>query len=344
MLFPDGTYPASVYACRCIKQDIPEVEAIIAALTPRLERWWVEAIEDVLRRGDLLLGVEELIAAPLREIDRLSGRTPDGRTRIDIENELERLMVRQLRDAVTSFAPALAREIEEARDTLLLDAALALGLSLSDERLRVIEARIGPLRAGAVQDLQTLMLGRIDTRMPEILESVRSLVRAAVRPSTVTPVVGAPSAVQSLRDELKAILGASSPRQWVPFVTDQWSYRWFNIGQFISARDSGLTLIRAMNNPPRGPDSKTTAFCRWVHRRVIDIGRAEQQIREHVRASLAGDIDALMANWPLLPSKIAEDKGPTAEASFSLNFRRMGLPPYHARCRTVPVPFRIRRR
>ena len=344
MLFPHGDYDLAVHACRCVKQDIPEVEAVIAALTPLLEQWWVDAIEDILRRGDLLLGVEELTAAPLREIDRLSGRTPDGRTRIDIENELERLLLRQLRNAVTSFAPTLAREIEEARDTLLLDAALALGLSLSEERLRVIEARLGPLRAGALQDLQTLMLGRIDTRTPEILEAVRGLVRAAVRPSTVTPVVGAPSVVRTLRDELKAILGASSPRQWVPFVTDQWSYRWFNIGQFVSARDNGMTLIRAMNNPPRGPDAKTTAFCRWVHRRVIDVGRAEQQIREHVRASLAGDIDALMSNWPLLPSSIAEDEGQTAEASFALNFRRMGLPPYHARCRTVPIPFRIRRR
>jgi hypothetical protein len=329
-----------VAACRCLKQDIPEVEAVIAALVPRLEEWWVEAIEDILRRGDLMLGVESILANPLTDIEALAGNTPDGRSRIDIERELERLLVRQLRDAVTSFAPVLAAEVEEARDSLLADAALALGLSLTTEQLGAIEARLGPLRAGAVRDLETLMVGRIDTRTPQVREAVASLVRGSVRPRAGLGREEASAVVQTLRGELKAILGAASPRQWVPFVADQWSYRWFNIGQYVTARDNGLTLIRAMNNPPRGPDAKTTAFCRWVHGRVIDVGRADDQIREHVRASLAGDIGRLMSNWPLLSSQIAEDDSETAEASFALNFRRLGLPPYHARCRTVPVAFR----
>lgn len=333
-------YHDRVRTCRCLKQDIPEVEAVIAALTPRLEHWWVEAIEDILRRSDLLLGVESILANPLTDIEALVGNESSGRTRIEIEAELTRLLTQQLRDAVTSFAPALVAEIEEARSTLLTDAAIAIGLSLSIEQLAAIEQRLGPLRAGAVQDLQTLMVGRIDTRAAEVRASVGRLVRASVRPSAALAAPEASAVAQTLREELKAILGASSPRQWVPFVADQWSYRWFNIGQFITARDEGLTLIQARNNPPRGPDAKTTPFCRWVHGKIIDVGRAEEQIREHVAASLAGNIDRLMANWPLLSKKVATETGESADALFALSFRKLGLPPYHARCRTVPVAFR----
>lgn len=340
MLFPGDLYKQAVHACRCVKQDIPEVEAIIAALTFRLEQWWVDAIADTLRRGDLMLGVEEILANPLTRIEALSGRTPDGRDRIDIENELTALLTRQLRDAVTAFAPAIIQDVEEARDTLLFDAALSLGLALTTEQVVALERTLGPIRAGAVADLQTLMLGRIDTRLDEVRAAARAYVRAAVRPAAGLGAEAASAVARTFREELRAILGAASPRQWVPFVADQWSYRWFNIGRFLSARDDGFTLIQAINNPPRGPDERTTPFCRWVHGRIIDVSRVEDQIRRHVRASLAGNIGAVMANWPLLSGADANDEGPSAEARFALNFTRVGLPPYHARCRTVPVPFK----
>lgn len=333
-----------VEACRCLKQDIPEVEAVIAALVPRLEQWWVEAIENILRRGDLLLGIEEILANPLTDVERLVGRTPDGRSREEIEAELVRLLQRQIRDAISALPTAIVEEAEEARDTLLQDAALALGLSLTVEQIRAAEARLGPVRAGAVADLQTLMLGRVDTRQGEIRTALQRLAQSRRASAAGLGGVSPAAAAQSLREELRALLGAASPRQWIPFVADQWSYRWFNIGQFLAARDAGFTLIQAINNPPYGPDVKTTPFCRWVHGRLIDVAGAENQIRRHVRASLAGDIGAVMMNWPLLSSNVAQDETPGGEARFALTFRRLGLPPYHARCRTVAVPFRAPRR
>lgn len=333
----DSLHRHRVRACRCLKQDIPEVEAIIAALVPRLETWWTQAIEDILRRGDLLLGSEEITAAPLTEIDQLSGQTPDGRTRLDIERELTDILMRMTRDAVTSFDAEVVQAVEDARDTLLLDAATALGLSLTLEQVRAAEASLGALREGAVADLQTLMVGRIDVRTPEVRRAVTGYVQAVRLPGAAQR-PGAQQAVSTLREELRAILGASSPRQWVPFVADQWSYRWFNIGEFLSAREAGHTEFRAFNNPPGGPDQRTTSFCRWIHGRRVNMARIERQIREHVRAALSGDIRRLMRNWPLLPAEVASAEGPGIEARFELEASNLGLPPYHARCRTLVLP------
>lgn len=343
----DPLHRQRVEACRCLKQDIPEVEAVIAALVPRLETWWVQAIEDALRQGDLLLGIEELTSAPLPQVEALAGRTIDGRSRPEIEAELVAILERRLRDQVTAFVPRLAQRVEEARDTLLLDAALALGLSLTVEQLVALERRLGPLRAAAVADLQTLMVGRLDTRRPEIRAALERLARARVRSATgisgPRPAAAGAVAAQTLREELRALLGAASPRQWIPFVADQWSYRWFNIGQFLAARDAGFTLFRAVNNPPRGPDIKTTPFCRSIHLRLVDVAGAENQIRRHVRQSLGGNVQGLMQNWPLLDPDLVQDDGPAAEARHLLAFRRVGLPPYHARCRTVVQPVRLQR-
>jgi len=332
-----------VEACRCLKQDIPEVEAVIAALTPILEQWWLDAIEATLRRGDLLLGIEGITAARLPEIERLVGRTPDGRQRFEIEAELVKLLQTQIEEAVSSFTAAVAQEVEESRDLLLLDAALALGLSLEAETLAAIEAHLGPIRAGAVADLETLMRGRILTRRPEIKTILEKLARASTTPRASTASAGAAVTALTLREELRAILGAASPRSWVPFVADQWSYRWFNIGQFMTARDDGFTMFEAFNNPPRGPDAKTTPFCRFIHKRQISVQRAENQIRTHVRHALAGNIKGLMENWPLLPSELTTDRGPGADARHALALQNVGLPPYHARCRTVAIPTRIER-
>lgn len=329
--------------CRCLKQDIPEVEAVIAALTPILEQWWLDAIEETLRRGDLLLGIEEILAAPLPEIERLSGRTPDGRQRFQIENELMKLLQTQIEESISSFPAAIAQEVAESRNNLLLDAALALGLSLGPETMAAVEARLGPLRAAAVADLETLMRGRILTRRPEIQRTIERLVRASQAPAAGSEAARAATSAQTLRAELRALLGAASPKSWIPFVADQWSYRWFNIGQFVTAREDGFTIFEAFNNPPRGPDTKTTPFCRFIHRRPISVSRAEDQIRNHVRHSLAGNIKGLAANWPLLPSELANDKSPGADARHALALQNVGLPPYHARCRTVGQPVRIKR-
>lgn len=340
----DSLHELRKEACRCLKQDIPEVEAVIAALTPILEQWWLDAIEETLRRGDLLLGIEEILAAPLPEIERLSGRTPDGRQRWEIENELMRLLQTQIEQSISSFSAEVAQEVAQGRDNLLADAALALGLSLESEIMTAIEARLGPLRAAAVADLETLMRGRILTRRPEIKAVLERLVRASTAPLAGASPVTAAATAQTLRAELRALLGAASPKSWIPFVADQWSYRWFNIGQFITAREDGFTVFEAFNNPPRGPDSKTTPFCRWIHKRPIGVNKAEDQIRRHVRASLAGDIERQMQNWPLLPSELANDKSPGADQRHALAMQNVGLPPYHARCRTVARPVRITRR
>lgn len=340
------THDLLVEVCRCTKQDIPEVEAVIAALTPRLEKWWLDTISAILRRGDLLLGHESLINARLPEV------SPTGIPRRDIEAELTRILTRRITDATSSLPADLVEFIEDERDHLIADAITALVLSLRIDRTAA-QATIRPLLEAAVADLETLVAGRVRTRLPEIQQAAGRWVVAAIReadlqgPSFVPSGVlsgpalsPAPGSAAALRAELEALLGASTPKQWLAFVTDQWSYRWWNITSYTSARTDGYTIFVAANNPPRGPDAKTTPFCRWVHGRVLSVEAMDRQILRHVEASLAGDIQAMMANWPLLPSAIVADRGPTAEANFDREFTRVELPPYHARCRTVPQAFR----
>jgi hypothetical protein len=122
-------------------------------------------------------------------------------------------------------------------------------------------------------------------------------------------------------------------RRNVVTLTDLWAYRWHTIGSFnaLAARE-GVTII-AFNNPPSGPDTRTTPFCRWVHGKVIEVRRARQQIQAYLSAVAGRDVESAKASWPVLNSQDASGEG----NSFEVSFRRLSLPPYHFFCRTVPV-------
>jgi len=70
---------------------------------------------------------------------------------------------------------------------------------------------------------------------------------------------------------------------------------------------------------------------------VISMERAQRQIDAHVEAALKGDVRALIENWPLL-----KFRGDETAAEFAVQFERVGLPPYHGRCRTKTKLIRLR--
>jgi hypothetical protein len=111
--------------------------------------------------------------------------------------------------------------------------------------------------------------------------------------------------------------------------------RWYNVGSFLALAPVGRAVILvAFNNPPVGPDRRTTPFCRWVHGRVVSVSRARQQVDAYVGAALEGDVEGMLRAWPLLSDEIAH-AGSTA--GFQARFASLGLGPYHWGCRTETV-------
>ena len=113
-------------------------------------------------------------------------------------------------------------------------------------------------------------------------------------------------------------------------IADAWAYRQYNIGRYISMRAAGIRTFEVFNNPPSGPDDRTTRFCRWAHRKVIKVERVERQLSEMARAVREDDRAIIEQAWPMLRLR----KGDTA-AGFRQMFIGTGLPPYHWRCRSV---------
>jgi hypothetical protein len=131
----------------------------------------------------------------------------------------------------------------------------------------------------------------------------------------------------SLLKNLREILlrGRGSLRNAV----DTWGYRWYNIGLFegqVSALRTAEVIV-AFNNPPMGPDRRTTPFCRSVHGRVLSVTHVRAQMASYLSAIAVGDATAAKAAWRLRSGEEAlRASPPTAN---------IGLPPYHFRCRTV---------
>ena len=108
-------------------------------------------------------------------------------------------------------------------------------------------------------------------------------------------------------------------------------YRWRNVGAAIVAQRLGKTLV-AFNNPPFGPDARTSSFCRWVHGRKLDPRALDTQVRR-VRAGRSPE--GIREAWPFV-GNFPVSAGPDefARRANTLMPEGLGLPPYHFGCRT----------
>lgn len=174
-----------------------------------------------------------------------------------------------------------------------------------------------------------------------------SFIPPGIAPTPSTPADGKSpleAAIEALSEATRDNGGAVST-----VVTDAWAYRQANIGVVLAAQEAGIKTLVAFNNPPPGPDERTTPFCRWVHEKVIRIDRAVRQVARFEAAALAGQDPAEV--WPYINqsgkalrearAELSADRrgAPAAtEEVFRRHFVNAGLPPYHARCRTVARP------
>ena len=121
-------------------------------------------------------------------------------------------------------------------------------------------------------------------------------------------------------------------------IADAWAYRVYNVGRYLAMRDRQVREFVAYNNPPLGPDSKTTRFCRSIHRKVVKVERIEKSLDDYLAAVKAGDRTLAHRSFPM--STLGKVK--TAE-DFSRVRGLAGLPPYHYRCRTIIADARVAR-
>jgi len=129
-------------------------------------------------------------------------------------------------------------------------------------------------------------------------------------------------------------------------VTDAWAYRLWNMGAYLAAKSTRVEVLIARN--PK--DERTTKFCNWVHGKIITVKRVERQLDSFQTGLQAGDRDKALGAWPFIDQSTkalnAErqsiGRGRGSRASLQEVFRRffakVGLPPYHFRCRTIAVP------
>lgn len=320
-----------VLCCISKDSDIPEVEAVIRLLLPSLDAFWQKLVAEAVVLVEAELdSFDDKLNTPSIDAITLADRRERDKLTEDLILALFLIIDQRARQPITDSGTAL---LTRAVSSLLEDGAKSVG-----EKLDLTRSPLLP--QAAIQDLMTLIRGRIELRRVEIQHLLRVfLTQRTARNKDGTTLEeaarenkSASSSFAAWKAALLLELGALTA-SWLPSVVDQWAYRWFNIGAFSAARQGGAIGIRAV----AVLDHKTSPFCRWVNGRIISIERAQRQVDRHVQLALAGDVAGLMANWPMLQFRAAD--GP---AEFAVMFERVGLPPYHFRCRTRPELVRFR--
>lgn len=158
---------------------------------------------------------------------------------------------------------------------------------------------------------------------------------------------GSPDRVQWKKD-LKKVLDDKTGST-TNVIADAWAYRQHNVGVFMAAKASRIDTLVAIN--PK--DDKTTKFCNWVHGKVISIRRIEGQLDDYQKAISDDDKKAAEKEWPFIDQSAKGLKKARARLRqgrtgknrriqdtevYRRYFVRVGLPPYHFRCRTVARP------
>lgn len=330
--------------CLLHKQDIPEVQAVIRLLNRPI------ASQIRLLGGQILdeleIRVDELPA-------RLGFQDVDPIAQAENREDTLAAILAALLLVVTShigapFPPRIRRLMESGIDSLLDDGAASVSRRFEGPRRALVR------RAG-IAELETLLRDSALSRASEIQEAIEPILTSRQARRDLTQLEeaalgrrpagsAARSRQEAAQDVREAVTGdagtgavPTGAGTRVGATLDSWAYRWFVIGQFEALDQSGVEIVRIVNNPPFGPDEKTTAFCRWVHGRVKSMRRIRARVQTQIEASLGGDAGALKSNWPFLDPEIAR-RG--SELEFASFFRTAGLPPYHFGCRDDIEAFR----
>lgn len=318
--------PFQVAACAlCAKADIPEVEAVIRLLDPSLQaelRQMAEAVyRELLARLDALS--DDLGAA---DVDTL---VQAGSRRDEVLAAILASLLLVFEQGYGAFVSGEFRErVEDGVDALFAFAAREVGFPLAGPQAEL-------LRQAAVSQLDLMLREAVTNQSQELRDLLETYL------TTAGPRAAAAGDSGLGRTEFQAALAQILvPAALATLTLDAWAYLWQNVAAVEASAAAGFRAFEAIAVGGRTGDGRTTAFCRWVHGRIIPLSRIRPQIEALSRASLEGRGAALRGIWPFLDPEIARHGN---ELQFETFFRGAGLPPYHFRCRTKARPIRISR-
>lgn len=316
----------------CAKASIPEVEAVIRLLDPYVQRELRQMAQavfaELLARLDALS--DDLGAA---DVDAL---VQAGRDRDDVLAAILAALLAVFEQGYGAFVSGEFRErVEDGVDVLFAFGAREAGFAFEGPRAEL-------LRQAAVSQLDLMLRETVTNQGVELRNLLETYLTTAGPRAAAAGALSAAAGDSGLdRAGFEASLAQIlAPEPQATLTLDAWAYLWQNVAAIEAAAAGGIRAFEAIAVGGKLGDGRTTAFCRWVHGRIIPLSRIRPQIEAITRSSLEGRGAAVLRAWPFLDPEIARNGN---ELQFETFFRRSGLPPYHFRCRTKARPIRITR-
>lgn len=315
-------------ACEVCKAlgDIPEVQAVIRLL-------------DDLVQEEFAVIAERVLAEIMRRLDEF--RTTSGLPDVDVlrrgvteadRQRREDLLVAILASLMLyierSYSAPVSQEIESAVavavDRLLQEGARGEGLGIDLGALEIV-------RQAARAEFQAALAATVLLRRDQIEQALRRFLTSGNPRARLSALEAPGSSAEGRGAFVSSLTQILLPAAALTATIDAWAYRAFNVGAAEAVLASvegsqGFVLrLRAVR------DDRTTRFCRWVDGRIVSAAKVRQQIDEHARAALQGDVVGMAASYPYLSPDLARGGNPL---QFERFFRRAGIPPFHFGCRT----------
>lgn len=228
---------------------------------------------------------------------------------------------------------------------ILRQAGAASAFELQPERSRLVQELVRQILlagAGSLDYSEALLQAPSDRALP-----LQQMILAAATdwtahlgyrssPSVPRPVKWPlPAAMQEYRDGhfvpaategLQRVLGLgeAAPR-YFSAAADAFAYRWYSMGALAAAAAAGIEELQYLNNPPAGPDARTTPLCRSLHGRRFTVSVSSESALEYLQS--ISRYGHGFTNSAFVPAD--------AEWPASLGPPGLGIPPFHPRCRTI---------
>lgn len=128
-------------------------------------------------------------------------------------------------------------------------------------------------------------------------------------------------------------LGEKPDSYW-NLLADHTATKTREIGRVSGYEKAGVEVVRVKARL----DDKTTAVCRRLHGQVIAVKDLRKQVSNYLNACETMDKEKIKSSWPWISDKDAERKLSSKRGiDKQIRAGNIGLPPYHARCRTITV-------
>jgi len=122
-------------------------------------------------------------------------------------------------------------------------------------------------------------------------------------------------------------------RSYWDLLADHTATKVREIGRVAGYEKAGVEVIRVKARL----DDKTTRICRKLHGQVIEVKAVRKQVDRYFKQVQAKNKEGVKRVWPWVTDKQADKIKTQPQVDKLVERGKIGLPPYHARCRTRTV-------